>query len=188
VSAIATATSPRASFSSIRAGRSTGAAPSSPRRRGTCSPPPATTHASAPSSRRSVRRNPAAKSLSAQAAGIVAKIAEVDEFVRARRDSEQWLFECHPELSFWVLGDGSHLRAKHTAAGVVARLALVRAEFPDAEDQLAGAPWDSRTATLSDMLDAYAALTTALACARGDEEEHGGGERDDEGLLMRITV
>src|SRR3954451_10049615 len=46
------------------------------------------------------RSNPAAKSLSAQAAGITPKVAEVDSWVRAHPDSEQWLFECHPELSF----------------------------------------------------------------------------------------
>ena len=39
--------------------------------------------------------NPAAKGLSAQAAGITAKVAEVDAWVRAHPDSERWLFECH---------------------------------------------------------------------------------------------
>jgi predicted RNase H-like nuclease len=132
---------------------------------------------------------PAAKSLSAQAAGITMQIREVDEWVRANPDSEQWLFECHPELSFLALNDGAPLPAhKHSAAGLIQRLGLVRAEFPDAEEQLAAAPWTGKQAELSDLLDAYAALSTALVCARGVHEELGGGERDSEELLMRMAV
>jgi predicted RNase H-like nuclease len=133
--------------------------------------------------------NPAAKSLSAQAAGITKKVREVDSWVRAHRDSEQWLFECHPELSFLALNDGSPMAApKHAAAGLVQRLQLVRPEFPDAEERLAAAPWTGKQAELSDLLDAYAALSTALLCAREEQEELGDGQRDSEGILMRMAL
>lgn len=133
--------------------------------------------------------NPAAKSLSAQAAGITTKIREVDHWVRAHRDSEAWLFECHPELSFLQLNNGSPMPThKHSATGLIQRLRLIRNEFPDAEKQLAVAPWTGKQAELSDLLDAYAGLSTALACARGEQEELGAGERDSEDVIMRMVL
>lgn len=133
--------------------------------------------------------NPAAKSLSAQAAGITAKVAEVDAFVRAHPDSESWLFECHPELSFLALNDGGPVPAdKGSPAGLVQRLMLARDVFLDAEAQLATAPWRGKDVALSDALDAYAALSTALVCAREEQEELGDGERDNAGLPMRIAL
>jgi hypothetical protein len=68
------------------------------------------------------------------------------------------------------------------------RLQLVRPEFPDAEERLATAPWTSKQAELSDLLDAYAALSTALLFAREEQEELGDGERDSEGILMRMAL
>jgi len=133
--------------------------------------------------------SPAAKSLSAQAAGIAPKVGEVDAFVRGHPNSEDWLWECHPELSFLALNDGVPVAAdKRSPAGVIARLRLVRGVFPDAEDQLAAVPWRGREVALSDALDAYAALSTALACARGEQEELGDGERDSAGILMRMAL
>lgn len=134
------------------------------------------------------KTNPATRSLNAQAAGITPKVREVDDWVRAHPDSEPWLWECHPELSFRALNDGAPLPApKHSASGLIQRLRLVRGEFPDAEQQLATAPWSGRQVGLSDMLDAYAALTTALRCARGEQKELG-GRRDSEGVLMRMAL
>jgi predicted RNase H-like nuclease len=133
-------------------------------------------------------RNPTAKGLSAQAAGITRKIAEVDGYIRADRARENWLFECHPELSFYALAGSVPESAKHSAGGVMRRLALVREAFPDAEQRLSAAPWFGKEVELVDLLDAYAALSSALACARGDQEELGGGERDREGLLMRMVL
>jgi predicted RNase H-like nuclease len=132
--------------------------------------------------------NPAAKSLSAQAAGITKKVDEVDAWARAHPESGGWLWECHPELSFWALNDRVPLQDKHRAAGVMQRLRLLKDEFPDVEERLAQAPWSRKQATLSDMLDAYAALTTALACARKEQQELGEAERDSEGLPMRMAV
>lgn len=133
-------------------------------------------------------RDPSAKGLSAQAAGLTPKIAEVDAFVRARRDSEIWLWECHPELSFRALNGGVPCGTKHHAAGVVERMRLLRTEFPDFEQRLADSSWSSKEVTLTDMLDAYAALFTAARCLQSQHEELGDGERDAADLPMRMAV
>lgn len=130
------------------------------------------------------------KSLSAQAAGITKKIREVDEWVQTHPESEHWLLECHPELSFLVLNGGSHVPAtKHTPSGLDQRRQLVCAAFGDAEEQLTAARsrWTQRQATRSDALDAYAALSTALRFLRGEHIELGEGERDSRGVLMRMV-
>ena len=83
-----------------------------------------------------------------------------------------------PRLSFGALNGGAPLAAdKRSTAGVMRRLTLARHEFPDAEE-LAAAKWSSKQADLSDLLDAYAALSTALRCGRGEHHELGDGERD----------
>ncbi len=153
--------------------------------------------------------------LSAQAAALIPKVREVDAFVRALQaagaEPSRWLWECHPELSFLLLagrqGMARPLPPKATAAGALLRLRLVRAEFPDAEERIAGlsergplaakrpaAAGGSRQRaragpqpTLADCLDAYAALFTALRVARG-EQEILGGECDACGIAMRIAV
>ncbi|HEY8582715.1 MAG TPA: DUF429 domain-containing protein [Capillimicrobium sp.] len=133
--------------------------------------------------------NPSARGLSRQAAGLIPKIAEVDTWARAHPDSEHWLWECHPELSFLALNDGSPLaHDKRSAAGVMKRLKLIAAEFDDAHDQLAEAQWPGSRADLTDLVDAYAALSTAVVCARGHQEELGDGRRDAEGLPMRMAL
>jgi predicted RNase H-like nuclease len=134
------------------------------------------------------RSNPAAKGLSAQSAGIARKIREVDEWVRAHPDSELWLFECHPELSFIALNGGAPLAAgKRSPAGARERLRLVRATFPDAEEQLATVRRPVTRAGRTDWLDAYATLHSAVAIACGEHVVLGGGARDAEGLPMRIV-
>jgi predicted RNase H-like nuclease len=128
------------------------------------------------------RTNPAAKGVSAQSAGLARKIREVDEYVRAHPDSERWLFECHPELSFLALNGGEPLAPKRSPAGADQRLRLIDAAFPDAQQRLAAAPWPRL-----DLLDAYANLATACAIA-GGEHATLGGERDATGVRMRIVL
>jgi predicted RNase H-like nuclease len=133
--------------------------------------------------------DPTSKSLSAQAGGIAPKVAQVDAFVRNQPAAEAWLWECHPELSFLALNDGAPIAAdKRSPAGLVARLQLVCNVFADAEAQLARAPWPGNAVALSDALDAYAALSTAVVCARGEQEELGDGARDSAGLPMRMAL
>jgi predicted RNase H-like nuclease len=128
------------------------------------------------------RTNPAAKGLSAQSAGIARKVREVDTFVRAHPDSERWLFESHPELTFLAL-NGGRVASKRSAAGAGQRLSLIASIFPDAATQ----PRPRGLARPDDWLDAYALLATAATIARGEHAELGDGSRDAEGILMRIA-
>ena len=110
-----------------------------------------------------------ARGLSVQAFGILPKIREVDEFVRGRADSQEWLFEVHPELCFraWA---GRDLPPKRSAAGTLERLVLVRDMFSDAESVIRGQrSRRSQDANITDVLDAYAALWAAL---RKTQSEH----------------
>lgn len=126
---------------------------------------------------------------SPQAVGMLAKIRETDDWVRAHRESEAWLWECHPELSFRRLNSDAPLsHDKRSGAGAMRRLVLVRGAFPDAELQLQSAPWSSRRVDLGDLLDAYAALSTAVVCAQGECRELGNNERDAFGLPMRMAM
>lgn len=127
------------------------------------------------------RTNPAAKGLSAQSAGIARKIREVDTFVRAHPDSERWLFESHPELTFLAL-NGGEVASKRSPAGAEQRQRLIASVFPDATQ-----PRPRGLADQDDWLDAYALLATATAIARGEHAELGDGSRDAEGILMRIA-
>jgi predicted RNase H-like nuclease len=122
-----------------------------------------------------------------QPAAIASKVAEVDDWVRAHADSEGWLYECHPEVTFAALNGGAPLADKRSGSGLLARLRLVGERFPDAEERLAAAPWPGRAVAAADLLDAYAALTTALRCARGEHELLAAG-RDRLGIPMRIAL
>jgi predicted RNase H-like nuclease len=136
------------------------------------------------------QRNPAAKGISSQSAALAPKIKEVDSWVRAHPDCHVWLVECHPELSWYALSEREGLLDKRSGSGLVRRLQLLRELFPDAEECIAASPWSGKHATLSDLLDAYAALSSALAFARGpgEYEELGECERDAEGLPMRMVM
>ncbi|HEY8583205.1 MAG TPA: DUF429 domain-containing protein [Capillimicrobium sp.] len=134
-------------------------------------------------------RRPEAQGLSAQAAGLLPRVREIDTFARARARSDGWLWESHPELCFARLNGGAPLgEPKRTAAGERQRRALVTAAFPDAAQRLDEAPWPRRSVAAHDLLDAYAVLATAERCARGAQEELGDGARDACGLPMRIAV
>jgi predicted RNase H-like nuclease len=132
------------------------------------------------------KTEPTAKSLSAQAFGIAPKMKQVDDWLRQHPAAQDWLYECHPELSFRAMADGRVLDDKKTVHGQVDRLRLVLREFPDALDVVAATRLSSRDAQLTDILDAYAALDSALHVA-AEEHEEIGGETDDAGLIMRMV-
>jgi predicted RNase H-like nuclease len=136
------------------------------------------------------KRNPAAHGISSQSAALAPKIKQVDVWVRTRPGCHEWLVECHPELSWYALSGGERLLDKRSGSGLVRRLQLLRELFPDAEERIAAAPWPGKQAALSDLLDAYAALSSALAFARSPDEyeELGEGEPDSEGLPMRMVM
>ena len=125
--------------------------------------------------------------LSRQAAGILPKVHEVDGFLRADPRRADWLFEVHPELCFRELSGGATLPPKRSAAGGLARLELVRDRFPDAPAQAATGE-AGRRAALADLLDAYAALWTALRRREGRARAIGTGEDPVTGVPMRMWV
>jgi predicted RNase H-like nuclease len=132
------------------------------------------------------RSAPEAKGLSAQAFGIAPKVDESDRWLRAHPESQAWLYECHPELSFWAAAGRRPLGSKMTLTGHLERLRLVTAFAPDWLEAAARAGLADRDATIFDVLDAYAALWTALRL-RDHREEILGGERDRAGVPMRIA-
>jgi predicted RNase H-like nuclease len=145
--------------------------------------------------------------LTRQAAGILAKIGEVDDFIRADPAArEQWLFEVHPEMCFRALARDRSLPSKASAHGQLERLELVHRAFPDADERIRAWPLGSRYSLL-DICDAYAACWTALRWARTDAGaldrrgsvsppleilgEHPPGQPDREvesGLAMRMVI
>ena len=129
--------------------------------------------------------SPDAPGVSAQSAGIISKIAEVDAFLLAQPAAQDWLIEVHPELSFgrWA---GSALGGKRSPAGAIQRLRLVRDRFTGIEDALAELSSTGSRIGFDDALDACAALWSALRWP--DDAVVLGGERDDRGLLMRMVV
>lgn len=129
--------------------------------------------------------DPQARGLTRQSVALIPKIAEVDTWIREHPTSNGWLFECHPELTFARLRGGDPAASKHSPAGAVERLRLLRALFPDLEDKVGALT--APTADLADGLDAYAALSAALRCLRGEHEELGDGRRDSGSVPMRIV-
>lgn len=129
--------------------------------------------------------NPDAKGLSRQGWGLAGKIREVDEWMGKGKPRE-YAFECHPELTFQTLGGGASLPAKRTAAGGLKRLSIIEENFPDARDALL--KFEASGADLTDALDAYAALATALRFRRKESETLGDGTRDRCGLPMRMVI
>ncbi len=124
-----------------------------------------------------------------QMVNITPKVAEVDRALRARPGRQQWLAECHPELSFRVLA-GRELLGKRAAEGRAQRRAALAGPFPDAAQRLDAVSWRRSEVTRDDLLDAYAALWSALrfAAADGRYLQLGDGGRDARGLLQRIVV
>jgi predicted RNase H-like nuclease len=129
---------------------------------------------------------PSASGLSAQAFGLAPKIREVDDYLRANAGAQQWLWECHPELSFRALAGEQVLPDKKSVSGQAQRLALLVNQFPNVSNALQAFSEGSRQAELADALDALICLSTALR-VRADEYEILGGETDDVGLSMRIV-
>jgi predicted RNase H-like nuclease len=122
-----------------------------------------------------------------QTVNIAPKIAAVDRALRAAPDRREWLIEAHPEVSFRALA-GADLASKRSAAGAARRRALVAGQFPDAPARLVAVRWQRAEVGADDLLDAYAALWTALRFLAGVHTELGDGTRDEFGLRQRIIV
>ncbi len=124
-----------------------------------------------------------------QTMNITAKIAEVDRVLRDDPARQAWLLEAHPEVSFRIWA-GEDLERKRTPAGRSRRLDLVARRFPDAQRRLLAASWPRTRVAVDDLLDAYAALWTALRVAAGTGEYRvlGDATPDAFGLRRRIVA
>lgn len=132
------------------------------------------------------RAAPGTPGVSAQAAGLLSKIAEVDRFVQGGNEVESWLVEVHPEVSFLSWTDGTRLAGKRSPAGALQRLRCARAGFAGVEEGLL--TLDPRGLCLDDALDACAALWSAQRFSGGEAQVLGGHQRDSQGVLMRMAV
>lgn len=97
------------------------------------------------------------RGLSLQAYGIAHKIKQVDDAITPQ--SQQWVFEVHPEVCFWALAGHPMPRNKKTEDGRNERLEYLRPIFPGIDDHLLK---DRRGAGKDDLLDACVAAWTAL--------------------------
>lgn len=127
---------------------------------------------------------PVAPSLSAQAFGLVPRIAQVEKALRESGPQvHDRVVECHPEVAFAAMAAGRlSLATKKSAAGALQRIGLL-------EESLGSSlPADvPELASLDDALDAAACALVAFRWARGAAEVLG-GELDATGLPMRIVV
>lgn len=127
---------------------------------------------------------PIAPSLSAQAFGLVPRIREVDELLRAQpTEVHRRVVESHPEVSFASMATGRlGLASKKSAAGALQRIALLEEllERPLPHDV-------PPSAALDDALDAAACAMAASRWARGGADVLG-DQTDPLGLPMRIVV
>ena len=123
---------------------------------------------------------PLAPSLSAQAFGLVPRVREVDDALRARGPGvHRLVVECHPELAFAGLAPAA-LPGKKTAAGALLRLRALEEHLTVPSDVPPGA-------ALDDALDAAVCALVARRWARREAEVLG-GEPDALGVPMRIVV
>jgi predicted RNase H-like nuclease len=121
-------------------------------------------------------------SMSAQAFGIVPAVTAVDACLSAADDDR--VVECHPEVSFCLLGGGPGLVGKRTAAGSAIRRQLLSSAWPQLDRVLRARP---DRAPEDDVLDALACAWSALRIAAGQHVVLGDAERDARGLPMRIV-
>jgi predicted RNase H-like nuclease len=122
------------------------------------------------------------KGLSQQAWGIAHKIKEADNAIAP--ECQEWVFEVHPEVSFWALaGRRSMAHGKKTKVGVNERLDRLRPVFPDIERHL-----QNRTPSLGkdDLLDAAVAAWTATRIFKGEAQRVSESEWDANGLETTI--
>jgi predicted RNase H-like nuclease len=130
---------------------------------------------------------PDVRGLSMQGHAIMDKIEALDELMREDPRREKWLIEVHPEVSFRCLAERD-MPPKRWSTGRQARLAALEPEFPDVPQRYEEKLWLRREVGRDDILDAYAGLWSARRFARDAHKELGGGERDDERILMRMVV
>jgi predicted RNase H-like nuclease len=128
-----------------------------------------------------VLRQRGGRLMSAQAFGIVRKVAEMDRALTPQLQDH--VVEAHPELSFRRLAGVTRMPRKKTAAGVGMRLDALRRWLPSVDRALRDVP---EPVPIDDALDALACAWTAQQMLEGRFRRLGDGELDSEGLVMQI--
>ena len=97
------------------------------------------------------------RALSRQTWGIVPKILELDDCLRASQHAREVLFEAHPEVVFCGLAGGPMSASKKTRDGFTERMTILRIFESDAETYIASAflAHGGFEATRDDIVDAY---------------------------------
>jgi predicted RNase H-like nuclease len=105
----------------------------------------------------------------AQAFGILPKIREWDELLRADATARSQVCEVHPEVSFAAMNGGVGIvAAKRTAEGHAQRRQLLCATFDAAAVDALFASIPNGFAAADDVADALAALWSAERIVRGE--------------------
>lgn len=139
----------------------------------------ATTHAAASQ----INREKTGRGLSQQAFGIIPKIKQVDDAIRA--ECQRWAFEVHPEVCFWALNQRRPMaHNKKTSEGASERVSLLRPIFPDIDRHLA-ANRPPRVGA-DDLVDAAAAAWTGLRFHNAAAQQVCPPECDKKGLGVVI--
>jgi len=109
------------------------------------------------------------KRITVQTWGIVPKIREVDDFLRANPQALAKIREVHPEVLFWGLNGGLAIKSsKKTKMGSEERLEVLERFFPQARQVCEHCTTIYRRSELA-LDDAIDALVAALAGAIGGE-------------------
>jgi predicted RNase H-like nuclease len=123
--------------------------------------------------------------ISRQIWNIRPRILELDDNISI--ETQNRIFEAHPELAFARLNAGRPLASKHTAEGLSLRVDLLRdAGFPDIDGWIRGLRGTG--AKSDDLLDACALVLTARHIALGSATHLPfRPEHDARGLRMSIS-
>jgi predicted RNase H-like nuclease len=128
------------------------------------------------------------KGVSAQAHAIYAKVAEVDDVLRARPELRDRVVEVHPEVTFAHWQGAPIVESKKTKEGRAIRRALIDRQFGTDAFEAVRHRYKRAEAADDDILDAFAALHTAARIVSGEAVTiPSPPQRDSAGLPMRIV-
>ena len=129
------------------------------------------------------------KSLAKQSIAIIAKIRELDEFLKSHPQYKNRILESHPELDFARLRGSAVMTGKKEFSGFTERAAILKKYLPG--QSFGGMRDKARELKCNpdDLLDAACLAVTAMLSSQGlCETIPEIPEQDDQGLFMKLTV
>jgi predicted RNase H-like nuclease len=124
-----------------------------------------------------------------QSWGIVPKIREVDEFLRANTNMQKNIKESHPELCFWSLVGKPMNYSKKEKQEFQERLDILKCKYPASEDVVDYAlkSYLRRQVQKDDIVDALCLAVSALiAQDRSFRKIPNTVEVDEKGIVMQM--